>query len=113
MPVVLHRMIRTPIEVDYSCPGCLLRIIGMPEISRFLGVVITMFYNDREPAHFHAVYGERVVTISIHNEKVTGEFPVRQLRLLLEWTRLHRDELLEDWELAKQRKPLKRIAPLG
>ena len=84
----------------------------MPEISRFLGIVITMFYNDHEPAHFHAVYGERAVTISIRDEKVTGEFPARPLRLVLEWTRLHRDELFENWELAKQRKPLKRIVPL-
>jgi len=84
----------------------------MPEISRFLGIVTTMFYNDHEPAHSHAVYGENAVTISIRDERVTGEFPVRRLRLVLEWTRLHRDELLDNWRLAKERKQLKRIAPL-
>jgi hypothetical protein len=47
----------------------------MPEISRFLGIVITMFYNDHGPPHFHAIYGDNAVTISIRDEKVNGEFP--------------------------------------
>jgi len=64
------------------------------------------------PPHFHAVYGDNAVTISIRDEVVTGEFPTRALRLVLEWRKLHEDELLENWELARQRKPLKRIAPL-
>jgi hypothetical protein len=84
----------------------------MPEISRFLGIVITMFYNDHGPPHFHAAYGDNAVTISIRDAVVTGEFPTRALRLILEWGTLHEDELLENWELARQRKPLKRIAPL-
>jgi hypothetical protein len=84
----------------------------MPEISRFLGIVITMFYNDHGPPHFHAIYGDNAVTISIRDETVNGEFPKRALRLVTEWCNLHKDELLENWELAKQRKPLKRIAPL-
>jgi hypothetical protein len=84
----------------------------MPEICRFLGIVITMFYNDHGPPHFHATYGGNAVTISIRDEKVTGEFPNRALRLVMEWSTLHKDELLENWELAKQRKALKRIAPL-
>jgi hypothetical protein len=84
----------------------------MPEICRFLGIVITMFYNDHGPPHFHATYGANAVTITIQDGKVTGEFPNRALRLVMEWCKLHKDELLENWELAKQRKPLKRIAPL-
>jgi hypothetical protein len=84
----------------------------MPEISRFLGIVITMFYNDHGPPHFHAVYGDNAATISIRDEVVTGEFPTRALRLILERGKLHEDELLENWELARQRRPLKRMAPL-
>jgi hypothetical protein len=84
----------------------------MPEISRFLGIVITMFYNDHGPPHFHAVYGDYAVTITIRDQVVTGEFPNRALRLVLEWCKLHEAELLENWELSEQRKPLKRIAPL-
>lgn len=84
----------------------------MPEISRFLGIVITLFYNDHGPAHFHAVYGDNAVTISILDGVVNGDFPTRALRLLLEWRTLHENELIENWELARQRMPLKRIAPL-
>jgi hypothetical protein len=84
----------------------------VPELSRFLGIVITMFYNDHGPPHFHAVYGSNAVTISIRDGGVNGEFPRRALRLVQEWCQLHEDELLENWELARQRKPLKLIAPL-
>ena len=84
----------------------------MPEICRFLGIVITMFYNDHRPPHFHAIYGDYAVTISIQEESVTGNFPKRALRLVLEWCELHKEELQGNWELAQQRKPLKRIAPL-
>ncbi|MDE0100799.1 MAG: DUF4160 domain-containing protein [Bryobacterales bacterium] len=85
----------------------------MPEISRFLGIVIAMYYNDHGPAHFHARYGDRVVRIAIEDGRVlSGEFPRRARGLVLEWLELHRDELRADWLLAKQRKPLKKITPL-
>lgn len=112
MPAFVHEEFEHSVDGNYSGLSCFYKILGMPEISRFLGIVITMFYNDHEPPHFHAVYGESAVTVSIGYERVTGEFPARPLRLVLEWTRLHRDELLENWRLAKERKPLKRIAPL-
>jgi hypothetical protein len=84
----------------------------MPEICRFLGIVITMFYNDHGPPHFHASYGDYAVTISIREESVTGTLPKRALRLVLEWCQLHKEELLKNWELARQRKPLEPIEPL-
>lgn len=84
----------------------------MPEISRFLGIVIGMFFNEHGPPHFHAVYGEHTMTVEIESGKVRGEFPPRALRLVLEWSQLHRQELLEDWERARRRQPLVRIAPL-
>lgn len=80
----------------------------MPEVSRFLGIVIAMFYRDHSPAHFHATYG----TVAIETGVVSGQFPNRALRHVLEWLDLHRAELLENWELARQRETLKRIAPL-
>ncbi|MGH8631163.1 MAG: DUF4160 domain-containing protein, partial [Burkholderiales bacterium] len=52
----------------------------MPELSRFLGIVIAMFYQDHEPAHFHAVYGEYEIKVGIEDGVVTGEFPRRALR---------------------------------
>ena len=84
----------------------------MPEISRFLGIVITMFYREHGPPHFHASYGEYNIVVSILDGIVSGAFPRRALRLVLEWFELHKAELEENWELAQQRKPLKRIAPL-
>ena len=84
----------------------------MPEISRFLGIVIAMFYRDHTPAHFHAKYGDYEVTVEIENGVVNGTFPPRALGHVLEWHRIHKDELRGDWELAKARQALKSIAPL-
>jgi len=71
-----------------------------------------MFYRDHGPPHFHATYGEHDIQVSIRDGVVTGKFPGRALRLVLEWHSLHKDELLEDWDLARERKPLKSITPL-
>jgi len=84
----------------------------VPELSRFLGIVIAMFYRDHEPAHFHAVYGEYGVTVTIQDGVVEGQFPRRALRHVLEWYELHKDELQENWERALHREPLVPIAPL-
>jgi hypothetical protein len=84
----------------------------MPVISRFLGIVITILYRDHEPPHFHAVYGEYEVTVGIRDGVVTGRFPRRALGHVLEWLELHREALLEDWALARERRPLKAIPPL-
>ena len=85
----------------------------MPEISRFLGIVIAMYYNDHSPPHFHARYGDIEIKVNIENgEVISGEFPRRAQRLVLEWLELHRNELLDDWDLAQDRKPLNKIEPL-
>jgi hypothetical protein len=84
----------------------------MPEISRFLGIVIGMFFNEHGLPHFHAVYGEHKITVEIESDTVRGEFPPRARRLVLEWAHLHKQELLDDWERARRREPLERIAPL-
>jgi hypothetical protein len=84
----------------------------MPEISRFLGIVIAMFYRDHVPAHFHAMYGDYEITVTIETGIVTGRFPRRALRHVLEWYELHKDDLLGDWEFAQARRPLQKIAPL-
>ena len=85
----------------------------MPEISRFLGIIIAMYYNDHAPPHFHARYGDKEIRVNIENGKImSGNFPRRAQRLVLEWLDLHRDELLEDWKLAQDRKPLNKIEPL-
>ena len=84
----------------------------MPEISRFLGIVIAMYYRDHAPPHFHALYGEHEVTIDIATGEVNGNFPKRALAHVQEWRTLHRDELLNTWTLARASKPLPRIEPL-
>ncbi|MBI4535163.1 MAG: DUF4160 domain-containing protein [Ignavibacteriae bacterium] len=84
----------------------------MLEISRFLGIVIAMFYRDHSPPHFHAKYGEYEITVAVETGVVSGQFPKRALAHVMEWLDLHKSELLENWELAKLRQPLKRISPL-
>jgi hypothetical protein len=84
----------------------------MPEISRFLGIVIGIFYSEHGIPHFHAVYGEHEISVEIETGVVHGEFPPRALRLVLEWANLHKLELISNWELARRGRPLKRIEPL-
>jgi len=84
----------------------------MPEISRFLGIVIGIFYSEHGVAHFHAVYGEHEISVEIESATIHGEFPARALSLVLEWANLHKQELIENWQLARQGQPLKRVAPL-
>jgi hypothetical protein len=85
----------------------------MPEISRFLGIIIKMFFDDHNPPHFHAEYGNEAALIDIHRLSVfSGRLPPRVLGLVIEWATLHQDELLADWERARTRQELQRIAPL-
>ncbi|NKC12630.1 MAG: DUF4160 domain-containing protein [Gammaproteobacteria bacterium] len=84
----------------------------MPEISRFLGIVIRMYIRVQAPAHFHAEYGEYEITVDIETGVVTGKFPRRALNAVLEWYMLHKDELMSNWEAAMNRKPLSKIEPL-
>ena len=84
----------------------------MPEISRFLGIIIAMFYKDHPPPHFHAMYGDYEITVEIESGVINGRFPKRALRHVLEWYELHKDELKENWQFVEEKKPLKKIAPL-
>lgn len=85
----------------------------MPEISRFLGIIVAMFYNDHAPPHFHARYGDCKIEIEVETLRIlAGSFPPRALGLLMEWAAQHQTELREDWELARQHAELKRIPPL-
>lgn len=85
----------------------------MPEISRFFGIVIGMFYNDHSPPHFHVRYGDQKAMVAIETlSLLEGRLAPRTLGLVMEWASLHRQELLEDWELARGQAPLKTIPPL-
>ena len=84
----------------------------VPEISRFFGIVIHMFRADHAPPHFHAIYGDFALTMTIQTGESRGDFPPRALRFVREWTELHRAELLANWQLASDARPLRPIAPL-
>jgi Domain of unknown function (DUF4160) len=84
----------------------------MPVISRFLGIVIAIYWDDHSPPHFHAKYGDYEITVDIHTGVVAGKFPKRALRHVLEWYELHKDELLEDWDLCRTQQMPNPIEPL-
>lgn len=85
----------------------------MPELCRFFGIIIAMYYNDHAPPHFHARYGHQKAAIDIETLGVLeGELSPRALGLVSEWAARHKDELRADWELARAHATLKPIAPL-
>ena len=72
-----------------------------------------MFFDDHNPPHFHALYGEYEVLIDINTFAIfAGHLPPRALGLVIEWATLHQDELLNDWERAQSQEPLIKIEPL-
>jgi len=84
----------------------------MPEISRFLGIVIFMNFNDHNPPHFHAKYGDFQITVDIGSGIVEGKFPKRALAHVMEWYEQHREELLENWNSLEKTGAFKKIQPL-
>jgi len=84
----------------------------MPEISRFLGIVIFMNFNDHNPPHFHAKYGDYQITIDIGSGIVEGKFPKRALAHVMEWYEQHKNELLENWNSLAKSGDFKKIQPL-
>ena len=85
----------------------------MPEISRFFGIVIKMFFDDHNPPHFHAEYAGSVALVGIRTLAVfSGRLPPRAMGLVIEWATLHQQELLADWERAQAQQDLRPIAPL-
>ena len=85
----------------------------MPTISEFFGIKIILRFIDHNPPHFHALYGDYRCLVDIQNGCVIrGSLPARQLKLVLAWNELHTDELMQNWELAKDEKPLNPVAPL-
>jgi len=71
----------------------------MPEICRFLGIVISMYFDEHNPPHFHVRYNEYRAVISIRNLNVLdGHLPAKVRGLVEEWAEQHQDELLMMWE---------------
>jgi len=85
----------------------------MPEISRFYGIIIYIFYREHQPPHFHAVYGEHEALIAIDSLGVLhGHLPPRALGLVIEWATMHQKELKKIWQQAMEHKKLNKIEPL-
>jgi len=85
----------------------------MPEISRFYGIVIKIYFIDHNPPHFHAEYGEYRAEYNIHSLAVIdGRLPGRAHALVLEWAFMHRKELFQNWIRAQKAENVKKIRPL-
>ncbi len=86
----------------------------MPELSRFYGIVIRMFYRDHNPPHFHAEYGGEEMIVEISTLAVVGgRLPPRATGLVMEWAAQHSDDLRLAWEQARTMRPIDPIEPLS
>jgi hypothetical protein len=86
---------------------------AVPEICRFLGIVITMYFDDHDPPHFHVRYGEFRARFGIEElELIDGHLPPRVLGLVAEWAAIHRTELRRNWTLLATEGKFERIDPL-
>ncbi|MDX2203959.1 MAG: DUF4160 domain-containing protein [Hyphomicrobiaceae bacterium] len=83
----------------------------MPTISFFYGIAIRMYYNDHNPPHFHARYGQAQAIIRISDGAIlAGELPPTALRMVGDWAIARRAELEQNWERGRQQLPFERIA---
>ena len=88
-------------------------LCGMPEISRFFGIVIRMYFFDHAPPHFHADHGDLMAKLRIDPVGLLdGDLPPRTLALVVEWAKIHQDELMDNWRRLHEDEPPQRIAPL-
>lgn len=86
----------------------------MPEICRFYGIIIRMYFDDHNPPHFHVFYGSEEALIEINSlALIAGNIPARARGMVVEWATLHQNELMEAWERAKNLEPLGKIEPLS
>jgi hypothetical protein len=85
----------------------------MPEISRFFGILIRMYFDDHNPPHFHAIYAGNEAEIAIEPiETLEGRLPARAASMVFEWAALHQRELLRNWHRLHNEQPAERIRPL-
>lgn len=91
------------------CTICL----SMPELSRFYGIVIQMYYGDHLPPHFHAFYAGRKAVIEIETLAfIDGQLPPRARGLVIEWATIHQEELRAAFRAAQAMELPSKIAPL-
>ena len=85
----------------------------MPEITRFFGIIIRMYFDDHPPPHFHAIYGRQEAQVGIDPIVILqGKLPRRAESMIIEWAALHQRELVGNWERLQGNQPASRIPPL-
>lgn len=86
----------------------------MPEISRFFGMVVYMYFKDHLPPHFHVIFGDEEIKVNIDTgEILSGTLPGRQEKILLAWVEIHKDELKYNYEQMQTDNPIiKKIDPI-
>lgn len=86
----------------------------MPEISRFFGIIIRMYFDEHPPPHFHAIYGNYEAQIGINPIVVlNGNLPARAESMAIEWAALHQEELLKNWDRLRNDQQAEKIQPLN
>jgi len=87
--------------------------VAMPEVSRFFGISIRMYFDDHNPPHFHAILGDSEAEVGLDPVALLrGRFPRRALGMVVEWAAVHQQELLDNWELLRSDQAPRRIVPL-
>jgi hypothetical protein len=84
----------------------------MPLITMFYGIIITMYFDEHLPAHFHAKYGEHKASFDLDGNIIDGKLPNHKRKLVEAWAVLHKDELEADWDLARNGQDVMSIDPL-
>ena len=87
----------------------------MPELSRFMGIIIKMLFNDNvqhNKPHIHAYYGEYEASIGIDGELLAGSMPVKQLKIIQAWLVIHEEEAYAAWNKAVRGEHFDKIDPL-
>jgi len=85
----------------------------MPLVSEFFGIKIYMYWAEHFPMHFHAEYGSLKAIISIEEAAIIkGALPLKQLKLVLAWSEIHKEELIKNWDSARQNGKISKINPL-
>lgn len=84
----------------------------MPELCRFMGIIIRMYRREHPPPHFHAIYAEHEATYTFDGELLEGELPRKQDRLVRAWAGIHEEDLERCWEQATSDGDLGTIEPL-
>lgn len=85
----------------------------MPELSRFFGIIIRMYYDDHPPRHFHAIYQDQEAQVGIDPIVIlSGQLPRRAISMVYEWAAIHQQELMDNWHRLENNQPSEKIQPL-